>query len=163
MNGQVIELYTDADLARMQRHIKRWRTALCALAAVGLAACLVLIAITNTANAQRMELAAVAVSTVVGWIVLYGAIFVVAPARRELDHAGMLRREQRQRAEGTVSLTDERFTIRKSVSVRRVLVTQGDEQSRFLVCGSRAGTLAAADPAAVWVCHGYVAAYEVRA
>ncbi len=163
MNGQIIELYTDDDMARMRRYIKRRSTALVLLAIVGLAACLALVALTNTANARRMELAAVAVSTVVGWIVLYGALFAALPARRELGHAGMLRRERRQRAEGTVSLTDESFTIRKSVAVRRVLVTRGDEQSRFLVCGSRAEALAAADPAAVYVCHGYVAAYEVRA
>ena len=57
MNGTVIELYSDADLARMKKHIKRWRTALLALAAAALAVCVGLAAAAGTLNAQRMELA----------------------------------------------------------------------------------------------------------
>lgn len=161
MNGQVIELYTDADMDRLRRHIRRWRTALGLLAAAALAACLVLAGLTNTANAQRMELAAVAVSTLAGWVVLYGVIFVVSPARREMEHAAMLRREERQTAAGTVTVTDERFVIRKSVAVRRVEVRGEDETQRLLVCESRAKVLAAVGTAVLYTCHGYVAAYEV--
>ncbi len=163
MDGKVTELYGGDIHARLERRMKRWRLVLCILAAAGLGACLVLIALTGTLNAQRMELRCVAVSTAVGWVVLYGWMFVVTPARRELAHAAMLRREERQRLEGTVTVTDEGFKIRKSVAVRRVEVRSGEETHRLLVCESRAKDLAAACPAAVYACHGYVAAYEVTA
>lgn len=163
MDEKIIELYSDADMARMERRIKRWRIALFTLSAVALAVCLVLISLTGTENAQRMELTVVAVSTVAGWIVIYGVLFVAAPARRELDHARMLRHEERQTVAGTVTVTGERFVIRKSVAVRRVEVREGDETHRLLVCESRAGALAAADAATLYVCHGYVAAYGVMA
>ena len=162
MNAAITELYTDADLARMQRYIKRWRTALLAVAAAALAACVVMVALTETKNAQRMELATIAVSTLAGWFVLYWAMFTVSPARRELAHARMLRSEERERTEGAVTVTAERFTIRKSVPVRRVEVLTGEQTERFLVSASRAGALAAG-VTAVYTVHGYVAAYEVTA
>ena len=162
MSGRIVELFPDEVTDQLARQIKRWRTALAIVAAAALAACIGMAVATNTANAARMEPAAIAVSTVAGWIVLYGAIFVVAARQRELAHAGMLRAEERERTEGTVTVTDERFAIRKSVAVRRVEVRAGDEIHRFLVCDSRASTLAAAGASAVYTAHGYVAAYEVE-
>lgn len=163
MNGDVIELYSDADLARMRRHIARWRRALWILGAAALAVCVCLTALADTRSAQRMEQIVIAVSTLAGWIVIYGGVFVVTASRRELAHAEMLRREERQRVEGQILVTDQRFTIRKSVAVRRVEVRDQEQTHRLLVCESRAGALAAAEAAAVYTCHGYVAAYEVRA
>lgn len=161
MAGRIVELFCDDDMARLARQIKRWRTALAIVAAAGLAACVTMAAVTRTGNASQMELAVIAVSTVTGWLVLYGAIFVVAVRRREMAHGAMLRGEERERTAGTVTVTDERFTIRKSVAVRRVEVRDGDQTHRFLVCDSRAAALATAGASAVYTAHGYVAAYEV--
>ena len=163
MSETVTELYTDADMERMRQKGMIWRRALCVLAGAALAVCVSLALLAGTENALRMELAAAAVSTVAGWIVIYGVLFVVTPLRRELAHAAMLRTEERQRVEGEAAVTDERFTIRKSVTVRRVVVTRGEETRRLLVCDSRAEALKAAGAAAVYTCHGYVAAYEVAA
>lgn len=163
MNGNVTELYSDADMARMRRRIKRGQVFLLTLAAAALAVCLGLIAFTDTLNARRMELAVVAVSTIAGWVVIYGGVFVVTRARRELAHAEMLRKEERRKVEGTVTVTDERFTIRKSIPVRRVEVRGEDGTSRLLVCDSRAKALEAVGTAVLYTCHGYVAAYEVTA
>lgn len=159
--GTVTELFSDADLVRMKRRVKYWRRALCALAAAALAVCLGLVACTDTENALRMELAAVAVSTAAGWIVIGCVIIAAAPARRELAHAEMLHREERRAVRGEVVLTDERFTIRKSVAVRRVEVRGEEDTSRLLVCESRAGALESLGTAVLYTCHGYVAAYEV--
>lgn len=163
MDKQIIELYSDGDMARMRGHIRRWGRALCALAAAALGVCVVLTALANTKNAQRMELATVAVSTVAGWIVIYGGVFVVFPVRRELAHAEMLRREDRERVAGSVTLTEERFRIRKSVAVRRVEVREGEQTRRLLVSDSRSKALESASPEVLYTCHGYVAAYEVTA
>ncbi len=163
MNGQITELYSDADMAGMAGRIKRCKVFCWALALAALAACITMIALTNTANAPRMEGATVAVSTLAGWVVLYVFLFMQTPARRELAHARMLHQEERERVEGAVAVKEERFTIRKSVAVRRVEVTVGDETQRLLVCDSRAGALAAANATVLYACHGYVAAYEVTA
>lgn len=162
METHRIELYDDAVLARLRRKIKYGSAALLALSAGALAACLVLIALTGTENASRMELAAIAVSTVAGWIVIYGSIFVVGDARRELAHARMLHSEPRQRVQGAVTVTKERVVIRRSITVRRVEVRDGGQCHRLLVCQSRAAALTGADCAAVYTAHGYIAAYEVK-
>ena len=161
METKIIELYTDADMERMGHHVRLWRRILLAVAAVGLSVCIALAASTDTLNAPRMELATVAVSTVAGWFVIYKWVFTLSPVRRELAHAQMLRSEERETVAGAVRLTDEQFRIRKSVPVRRVIVTQGEDEGRLLVCGSRAAALEKLDQAVLYVCHGYVAAYEV--
>lgn len=163
MDAQIVELYTDADMERMDRRVRRWRIGLGALAAAALAVCVTLAATADTLTAQRMELAAVAVSTLAGWIVLYGAMFVVSPVRREMAHAAMLRREERQRFPGEIAVTGQRVAIRRSVVTRRVEVTGEEGVSRLLVSESQAAALAAARPIALYACHGYVAAYEVDA
>lgn len=161
MEPQIVELYDDAAMARLERRIRRWRGALWMLAAGALAVCVGLIARTGTANAARMELAVISVSTLTGWIVIYGGIFIVTAARRELAHANMLRREERETARGAVTVTDERVVIRNSITARWVEVSADGKIRRLLVCETRADDLAAAGAAALYAAHSYVAAYEV--
>ena len=161
MDKRIVELYSDAELARLERRIKRWRIALWVLAAAALAACVGMTALTNTGNAAQMEIAVITVSTLGGWIVIYGGNFVVTAGQRELGHALMLREEERQRVEGTVTVTGERIVIRRSISARRVEVVEGEKTRRLLVCESRAKKLAAAGAVTLYTAHGYVAAYEV--
>lgn len=158
----VVELYSDEMIARMDRRIRIWTAALCALAAAALAVCVTFAALTTTANADVMELAAIAVSTGAGWVVIYCAIFVVTAGRRELGHARMLRDEARERVEGEVTVTKEKLLIRRSIRVRRVEVKTAEETRRLLVCESRAEALERADTRVLYTANGYVAAYEVR-
>ena len=161
MAGQIIELYSDEDIAQLSRQIKWWRIALWIFSACALAACLRLIALTGTENAARMEGMVIAVSTVAGWIVIYCSIFVVTARRRELSHANMLRKEKRQTVRGSVTVTIERVAIVRSITARRVEVSGDGEIHRLLVCENRADALAAAGVAVLYTAHGYVAAYEV--
>ena len=117
----IVELYDDREIARLSRRIRSWTAAIGVLAAAALAVCVTLAALTNTANAGRMELAAIAVSTLAGWVIIYCSLFVVTEGRRELGHARMLREEERERVEGQIAVTKERLIIRKSIRVRRVL------------------------------------------
>ena len=161
MEPKIVELYDNAAMARLERRIRRWRGLLWALCAGALGLCVWMIARTGTVNAARMELAVVCISTVTGWIAIYGGIFVVAASRRELAHAHMLRREARETVRGGVTVTDERVAIRQSITARRVEVTADGQTRRLLVCETRAGDLAAAGASALYAAHGYVAAYEV--
>lgn len=161
MEPQIVELYDDAAMARLERRIRRWRAVLWALGAGALAVCVWMAAHAGTANAARMELAAIGVSTAAGWIVIYGGIFVVTADRRELAHARMLRREPREAVRGAVTVTNERVAIRNSIIARRVEVGADGQTRRLLVCESRADALAAAGICALYAAHSYVAAYEV--
>ena len=161
MEPQLVELYDDAAVTRLERRIRRWRAMLWALCAAALAVCVGLIARTGTVNAARMELAVIGVSTLTGWVVIYSSIFVVTAARRELAHANMLRREARETARGAVIVTDERVVIRQSITARWVEVNADGRTRRLLVCETRADALAAAGACALYAAHSYVAAYEV--
>lgn len=161
-NAGPVELYSDEDLARLHRRARRRRMAHLLLGAAALAACLALIALTGTANAARMEIATILVSTVAGWIILYGEIFAVTPCRREERHARMLRGDEREALTGAVTVTKERVRIRQSITARRVEVRREDGTvERALVCETRADALAALGTATLYTVHSYVAAYEV--
>ncbi len=164
MTVQIMELYSDSDMSRLGRKVSVWTRTLCGVAAAALAACVIMAATANTANAGRMELGAVATSTVAGWFVIYCGIFVVSRAKRELAHAKMLKQETRERVEGTVTVTRERLAIRKSIIALRVDVAGSAGTKRVLVTEQKGEALAkaaAAGVSAVYTAHGYVAAYEV--
>ena len=160
MDGPIVELYGEQELQRLRRRVKGWRAALCSLALAALAACVIMAALTRTANAARMELAVIIVSTVAGWLVIYFGIFAAAAGQHELSHAEMLGKEERTRIVGTPTVTEQRVVIRHSITARRVEVQGDGEVHRLLVCESRAKELAEAGAAVVYAAHGYVAAYE---
>ena len=162
MDECIVELYGEADIQRLRRKVKGRFIALGALAAAALAACVVMAALTGTANADRMELAVVIVNILTGWIVIYLGIFAAMAGRHELKHAEMLAKEERTRIVGTPVVTDERIVIRKSIAARRVEVHAEGKTHRLLVCESRAKVLekAGAAVAALYTANGYVAAYE---
>ena len=161
MREGIVELYSDADLDRLRKQIRQRRAANSLIAAAALVACIAMIACADTRNAASMEIASIIVSTVAGWIVIYGSVFVVSVRRRELRHATMLHEEERQTVSGVVTVTDERVVIRRSITARRVEVRGEKETQRLLVCESRAAALAQAGADTVYAVHGYVAAYEV--
>ncbi len=162
MACKVVELYSSDELKQMEQTNRRWIIGLSIFSAAALAVCISFALRTQTLNAMQMELSAVAVSTVAGWIVLYFALFRVRTGRREIQHAAMLQDETRDRYAGTVSLLKEQFLIRKSVPVQRVAVQEENgEMVKLLICRNKSKTLEQAHPTAVYVTHGYVAAYEV--
>ena len=162
MSQKIVELYSEEDMARLERRVKRHRTALIVLGAAALIVCIVLAALANARNASRMELAAVIVITAAGWVCIYDGIFTVSAGKKEIGHANMLRTEPRERIEGPVTVTDEGFRIRGSIAVRRVEAASETGTQRVLVHENRAGRLAGLPAAAVYVAHGYVAAVEVE-
>ena len=150
----IVELYSESDIQKLRRKVKGWFIALCSFSAAALAVCIVLAALTNTANADRMELAAIIVSIAAGWTVIYLGNFTAAAKKHELEHALMLAKEERTRIAGAPTVTEQRIVIRKSITARRV---EADGE-RLLVCESRAKALEGAK--AVYAAHGYIAAYE---
>ena len=161
MPRNIVELYTEEDIALLERRVKRHRAALIVLAAAALIACIVLAALANARNAGKLELAAVLVSTVAGWICIYDGIFTVSAGKKEIGHANMRRSEPRERIDGPVTVTDERLRIRGSITVRRVEVASETGVKKALVHENRAKRLAELPASAVYMAHGYAAAVEV--
>ena len=161
MSRKIVELYSEEDMARLERRVRRHRTALIVLGAAALIACITLATLANIRNAGKLELAAVLVSTVAGWICIYDGVFTVSAGKKEIGHANMLRTEPRERIEGPVTVTDEGFRIRGSIAVRRVETAPETGARKVLVHEDRAKRLAELPVTAVYVAHGYVAAAEV--
>ena len=161
MKSQIIDLYPALEIQKLTRKAKLWQIALSVIALTALTACIVLTALTTTANAQQMELAVIIISTVAGWLIIYFGTFAALAGKRELTHADMLNKEERIRIAGAPTVTDRRITIRHSITARRIEVQTEGETRRLLVCESKARELEAANAVALYAAHGYVAAYEV--
>ena len=99
------KLYSPEDLPRLEKKIKRERVLIWAAAALTLAVCIVLCCLTDTANAEEMELAAIVCSTVGGWVVIYRRLFGLLEARYELQHARYLLEEPCSTLQGQLRVT----------------------------------------------------------
>ena len=155
------ELFTDADIARLERSLRVYKAAAAILAGAGLAVCVLLCCLTETANAERMERTVMTVSALVGWAVITLKLFAADETGRTLGHARMLRQAERVRLAGGVTAPGDRMRIRKSIAFRP-LRSESDPRPDLKVIDCRAAALAGARDriAAVWVANGYIAAWE---
>ncbi len=156
------ELYTEGDVLRLHRKIAIWTAALGVFGLAALAACIISAATATTLTAERNEVAAIIISSLSGWVIIYCAIFIIGGARKESGHAKTLIDGERERVEGKISLNGERLKIKKSVAVRGVEVVTPDGTKRFWISESRVKKFKKAEPTAIYISHGYVAAYEER-
>lgn len=165
MPQSIVELYSDEEIERLRRRVRRHTVFVAALAAAALAACIAFAVLANTANAGQMELAAVLTSTLAGWVCIYDGTFIVGAGRKELAHADMLRTEPRTRLAGRVTVGKERLRIRGSVTVRLAEVDTGAEDGpqKIYVQENHAKLLQNAGVTAVYTAHSYAAAVEVSA
>ena len=162
MPRNIVELYTEEDVAKLERKVRRHRAALTALAVCALIACVTLAALTNLRNISWTEPTVIAISIVVGWICIYDGVFIVSGGKKEIGHANMLRSGERERVDGPLTVTDERFRIRGSIAVRRVVIDTETGPQKALVCDTRTPLLKGRAVTAVYTAHGYVAAVEVE-
>lgn len=161
-----VELYRPEDVGTLKRKHDASLAAMWGIAAAALAACVLFCVFTNTANAARMELLAVAVFAVAGWVVIYLSTFTVAALKHEREHTARMLAGERTALRGQTSLAKETVRIRKSISVRRLTVVSGGEVRRLYVDACRARELDRALGGVEKLCEldvvgGYVAAFVV--
>ena len=158
-----VELYSREEIARLQRKIRVWRTALWALSAAALALCVLFCLRTRTGNAARMEAYAVAVFTLCGWFVLYVRRFVIDSSRHALTHAETMLSGERTALTGAVTVSEETVRIKNSIAVRRVYLRQPDgEEKRLSVSEEKAEALRSLGrEMTLHTVYNYVAACEV--
>ncbi len=185
------ELYSEEDREKLSKKMNRWALIMLLTALATLTACIVMCICTNTANAAAMERSAIWCSIIGGWIVIYGMTNIVTGAYRERAHAQMLADEPRERVEGEITVTKQWVRLPKSLTFFEVKVKMRPDQipkreptpqedalrqnalqedpaianlprvKTYHVAESRAERLKKSDICALYVTHGYVAAYEV--
>jgi len=161
-----VELYRPEDVGALKRKHDASLAAVWMIAAGALAACVLFCVFTNTASAARMELLAVAVFAVAGWVVIYLATFTVAALRHEGEHTARMLAGERSAIRGRTSLARETVRIKRSIAVRSVTVVSGSEKRRLYVDACRARELERALGGGEKLCEldvvgGYVAAFVV--
>ena len=154
------ELYSPAELVRLQKQKRSWSAALWIFSGAALLGCVLLCLYTNTANAARMERGAVILSTLAGWIVISLGTDVVAARKREAAHVQHMLTGPRETAEGELILTEEVVSIRGSVRVRRGVLRMEGGERRLLIHVRRADRLTPGH-ARISTVHDYVVAEEV--
>ena len=122
----VMELYGRQDLKRLETKYRNARIAAALIAALTLGLCVLFCCLTDTHNAGSMEKAAVAVSVLGGWTVIYLYHNVVSDRRTEIGHAQMLLEGERETIEGVLALSQERMRIRGSIRFYPLTLTGED-------------------------------------
>lgn len=154
------ELFGGAELARLTKKRKNALTAAALIGGLALLCCVLLCVFTRTANARRMALTAIAVSTAGGWAVISLLAFPADSAKHELRHAAMLREGPEEALCGTVSLEPGVMRIRGSIRFRTLRLRSGEGERRLKVCASRAPLLPEGRELRLYVVNGYTAAFE---
>lgn len=155
------EVFTDADLARLEKKRKRSLVAAALIGGAALLCCVLLCVFTRTGNVKQMALSAIAVSTAAGWAVISLLSFPAADAKHELTHAKMLREGPEERLRGSLRFEPDVMRIRNSIRFRTLRVQGAEGERRVKVCASRAALLPEGRELTLCVVNGYVAAFEL--
>ena len=131
------ELYSPEEISRLEKRIKRERVWVLLLAGLTLGLCVLFCCLTTTANAERMELAAIITSTVGGWLTIYRRVFGLQETRHELEHARHLCDAERELAKGKLTVTGERLRIKNSIRIRMLTLENEKEKRRLKVNETR--------------------------
>ncbi|MBQ2062114.1 MAG: hypothetical protein II458_05490 [Oscillospiraceae bacterium] len=165
MNAKT-ELYRSDDPERLKKKYTVSLAAVCVIAALALIACVLFCVFTGASNAERMQLCAIAVTAVAGWVDIYLLTFRVRATARERDHARRMLEGKRETVCGTVTLSREVIRIRNSITVRSVLAEKRGKTRRLYVNARCADALERAlgdggRECELDVVGGYVAAFAV--
>ena len=123
----MLSLYSRQAADRMG---KRARTSLwTALAVLGvaLAACVALCFRVRTGNAEQMLYTVIGLFTLAGWAAILLLQLVWKPSRAEYHHMNNVLSGREEEMEGRLAVSPMAFQIPKSVLIRRVTLTDGEE------------------------------------
>ena len=129
----VQDFYGPEDIRRLQQKYQRERMWVWLLAGVTLALCVLFCCLTNTRNAEKMELITLITSCVGGWLVIYRRIFGLQEALHEREHAAYLQESPRSQVRGRLQISRERLRIKDSIRIRILLLDDGEKISRLKV------------------------------
>ena len=154
------ELYTSAGLARLRGKRLVWRALFWAVALGGLAVC-VFFCLRAEAGAERaLFWRLVWIAAPCGCVCIALYLFFCAPLRRLAEHTAHMRDGERETLRGVVTVTGDLVRIRRSITVRTVLLDAGGAQRRLSVYAPYARLLGRTPrEMTLAVVHGYIAAF----
>ena len=156
-----IELFSSDLLERRKRENRIWERGLIIFAVAALAVCIILCAVTNTANSGVTGPAVIAVSIVCGWIFIYFWIFRVQAEKRLCRHAETMLTGQREATEGVCERTDELVRIKGSITIRKLRLTGESGARRVSAEREAADRIPCGVKIRLYTVNNYACAYEV--
>ena len=121
------KFYSQEEMERHRRRAAWSGAAAWGALALGWLTCAVLCFFVNTANARRMLIWMIGLSTVSGWIFILLRQMVYAPAHAEASYMAGILTEEAAEYEGVLRLSPGAFQIPRSIAVRRATLTNGEE------------------------------------
>lgn len=149
------ELFSRAEIDGLRTKKRVWSVVAAVLGAGALLACVLFCVFTNTLNSDRMQLCAMATSSIAGCVIIYIVRFCVRDTASEIAHAELMLTGERAEHVGEVKPAPTAIKIRGSITARRVSVG-GDK----LMINERKAKLLPVGRARVWTVMNYITAWE---
>lgn len=135
-------MYTAEETERVRARTLSCRTMMRAIAAAAFALCVAICFFVRTGNAARLQGIVIAVSTLSGWTVILLRAFCYVPGRALYTHMeGTLAAQCRDVYEGTITLERGTTRLPRSIWIRRVTLTDGEERIALSVLAEKAREL----------------------
>lgn len=162
MSQPIVELFEPERMKKLEQRRKIVKYLLWALGLAAAAACVVLTLGVNNQNIYRRLIACICISVGTAWVLVYFGVYSVKDPGREIRYAANLAGEPRECVEGRVKLIKLKIRLRKSVTLRKVLVETQSGPVNLTVLISKAEQLRrAGEYLKLYTAHGYIVAYEV--
>ena len=158
----MVSLYSTQAMEGMKRKSRLGAAAALLLMGAALALCVFFCARVKTGNEYRLFSCTVGVFTVAGW----GAIFllrcVILPAHAEYRHMQGILKGETEEYSGVLSLSGAAFAIPRSITVKKVKLTQDGQELSLHVDASLARRLPpSGSRVRLKTVRKYITAYEV--
>ncbi|MBE5792207.1 MAG: hypothetical protein IJN21_04425 [Clostridia bacterium] len=155
------QFYTEKKLLFLKKRAGILRAFLIVLMTIALFAAIVMCFFVSSKTAGKLLLAIIIEFTLSGWISILVLNLAYLPAVREYRHMEHIIKEEKHSSEGYISLSPMEFQIPKSISIRKLTLTDGENIETLSVNSRFAGALAKSGYVRVQHAKGYVTGIEV--
>ncbi len=123
----MVVFYTAEEMEKQKRRARWSGAAAWVCLGLGWLACAALCFFVRTGNAKRMLFLIIGLATLSGWAFILLRQLICVPAQAEAHHMAGILTGEAEAYEGTLLLSPGAFQIPRSIAVRKVMLTQGEE------------------------------------
>lgn len=155
------QFYTEKKLLFLKKRAGILRAFLIALMTIALFAAIVMCFFVSSKTAGKLLFAIIIEFTLSGWISILVLNLAYLPAAREYRHMEHIIKEEKFSFEGEITLSPMEFQIPKSISIRKITLTDAENVQTLSVNSRFAGLIPKAGRVRVLHAKGYVTGIEV--
>ncbi len=155
------QLYSEKKLLLLKKRAGILKAFLITLMTLSLAAAIVMCFFVSSKTAGRLLLAIIIEFTLSGWISILVLNLAYLPAAREYRHMEHILKEEKFSFEGEITLSPMEFQIPKSISIRKITLTDTENVQTLSVNSRFVGLIPNAGRVRVLYAKGYVTGIEV--